>query len=331
MISKSIFIWRIVQTLVWLLGIFILFSLVFSPTIGIHMFWNILIPVAPALLIVAVGLWRNICPLASTALFLRHMNFSKRKKIKITQIEKLNLIAIVALFIIVPLRHLIFNMNGPATAILIISLGGIAILMGYFFEWKSGWCSGLCPVHPVEKLYGSNNKLSLENAHCDKCHHCVEYCPDSGLGSLWSKKSIYHKISSFLMVGAFPGFVWGWFQVPDFSNIVNIEQLLLIYKFPFIGMLATSVLFLIMSRIFEKNFLIRFFAASAVSCYYWFRLPALFGFGIFPEDGMLVDLTNYFPEWSMTVSIYVLSLFFFGWMMFKIEDNKNWLIISSVD
>jgi hypothetical protein len=151
---RSILIWRIVQTLVWLVGVFILFNLIVYPTIGLHLFWNVLIPVAPALLVVAVGVWRNICPLASTALFPRHMGVSKRKKLTITQVGKLNLIAVIALFIIVPLRHAIFDMNGMATAILIISIAGVAVIAGLFFEWKSGWCSGLCPIHPVEKLYG---------------------------------------------------------------------------------------------------------------------------------------------------------------------------------
>jgi len=120
---RSIMIWRIVQTLFWLVGVLILFNLIFFPTTGIHLFWNILIPIAPALLVVAVGVWRNICPMASTALFPRHMGFSKRRTLTIAQAGKLNLIALAALFVIVPLRHAVFDMNGLATALLIISLG----------------------------------------------------------------------------------------------------------------------------------------------------------------------------------------------------------------
>ncbi len=72
---RSILIWRIVQTLVWLVGGLILFYLVFYPNVGIHLFWNILIPIAPVLFVVAVGVWRNVCPMASTALFPRHMGY----------------------------------------------------------------------------------------------------------------------------------------------------------------------------------------------------------------------------------------------------------------
>lgn len=326
--ARSILAWRIVQTIFWLVGVFILFNLIFYPTIGIHLFWNGLIPVAPALFVVAVGVWRNICPMASFALFPRHMDFSKRKKLTIVQTGKLNLIAVMALFIIVPLRHAIFNMNGLATAILIISLGVIAATIGLFFEWKSGWCSSLCPVHPVEKLYGLNNRLSLPNAHCDRCYRCVTPCPDttSGINPMSSEKTNYHRIAGFLMVGAFPGFVWGWFQVPDYPGITGIEQLIAIYKIPVLGLFITSALFLILKRFVKEKVLIAIFSAIAVSCYYWFRLPALFGFGIFPGDGMLIDLKGILPEWSITVTVFATTLFFFWWIVVSKQNKISWAI-----
>ena len=58
---RSILIWRIVQTAVWLVGATILTCLLFFPKLGVLLFWNILIPVAPVLFVVAVGIWRNVC------------------------------------------------------------------------------------------------------------------------------------------------------------------------------------------------------------------------------------------------------------------------------
>lgn len=324
--SKSILIWRIVQSLVWIVGLAILFFLIFFPKIGIHLFWNILIPVAPALLVVFVGLWRNVCPLASTALFPRHMGISKRKKLRIAESGKLNLIAVIALFVIVPLRHAIFDMNGLATALLIISVAVVAIGMGFTYEWKSGWCSGLCPVHPVEKLYGINNSFSLPNAHCDKCHRCVTPCPDSteGTNPYSSTKNTSHKVSAFLMVGAFPGFVWGWFQVPDYNGISTIGELAYVYSFPILGLLASSLFFMILKGFFQEKTIVPIFAASAVSFYYWFRIPALFGFGIFPGDGMLVDLSESIPEWSIYAIISLTTIFFFWWIVIRKIEKVSW-------
>ncbi len=325
---RSILIWRIVQSLVWIIGAIILFNLIVFPVIGIHLFWNILIPIAPALLVIAVGVWRNVCPMASTALLPRHMGFSKKKKITITQTGKLNLIAVITLFLIVPLRHAIFDTNGLATGILIISLGSLAVILGFFYEWKSAWCSGLCPVHPVEKLYGLNNRLSLPNAHCNECFRCVTPCPDTtpGINPLVTKKTAYHKIAGFLMVGAFPGFIWGWFQVPDYNGITSIEQLITIYKLPLFGLLITSVLYLILKQFLNQNTLIKLFSATAVSCYYWFRLPALLGFGIFPGDGMLIDLTGILPEWSVLIAVSLTTLFFFWWIFFNNKTKNSWVI-----
>jgi hypothetical protein len=328
---RSILIWRIVQTLVWLIGITIIFLLIFLPTLGRHLFWDVLITIAPALLVVSTGLWRNICPLASMALFPSHMGFSKRKKLTQKQSGILNLIAVIALFIIAPLRHAIFDANEMATAILLISVGAVALILGSIFEWKSIWCSGLCPVYPVEKLYGFNNRVSLPNAHCDECHKCVVPCPDStpDINPLSSKKTAYHKMAGRLMIGAFPGFVWGWFQEPAYTGAVGINELIAIYQAPVMGLLVTSAIYFLLRRMMKKRTLITIFAATAVSCYYWFRLPALFGFGLFPGGGMLVDLKGIVPEWYSTVLVIATSLFFFWWMVFRKKNKQSWVIRPS--
>ena len=259
--SKSLRIWRIAQMSVWIIGAAIIFNLIFYPELGIHLFWNILIPIAPLLLVVSTGLWRNICPMASTSLFPRHLKLSKRKKITMASTGKLNLIGVLALFVLVPLRHVLFNQNGWATAILLFSLGMIAIIVGLRYEWKSAWCSGLCPVHPVEKLYGLKNKLKLPNAHCNQCHRCIVVCPDktAGINPLTTKKTTYHKLVGFLMVGGFPGFVWGWFQVPDYSNLATWGELLNIYKLPILGLMVTGILFLILRKFVQEKTLVAIF------------------------------------------------------------------------
>jgi hypothetical protein len=326
--SRSILIWRIVQILVWLVGVTILFFLIFFPEIGIHMFWNVLIPVAPLLLVVGTGIWRNVCPMASTALFPRHMGFSKKKKLNITQTGKLNLISIVLLFLIVPLRHAIFDTSGMATAILILSLGAIAFIAGTIYEWKSAWCSGLCPVHPVEKMYGLNNQLRVPNAHCDECRRCITPCPDStdNIDPLTTKKTTFHSMAGILTVGGLPGFIYGWFQVPDYAGIAGWEQLISIYTPPMLGLAVTLVLFVLLKRIFKERTIIEFYSAIAVSCYYWFRLPALFGFGKFSSDGMLVDLSSVIHAWSIQGVVYALTLFFFWWIIIRKKTSVSWAV-----
>jgi len=196
--GSNLNIWRIIQILIWFAGFGILAALLFFPEIGIHAFWNVLIPIAPVLFVLAAGLWRNICPLASTALISRHMGWSKTKKISIEWQGGLNFIGLCLLLLVVPLRHVILDTNGVATALTIIPLVLIAVIAGSLLDWKSGWCSGLCPVHPVEKLYGSKVLISPPNAHCALCQKCVTPCPDStpGIQPLTSKKTLFHRPGS---------------------------------------------------------------------------------------------------------------------------------------
>ena len=328
---RSVLIWRIVQTLVWLVGLTIFICLIFFPSLGLLLFWNILIPVAPALLVVATGLWRNVCPLATTTLFPRHLNLSKKQKMPVVVQARLQLLATILLFIIVPLRHAVFNTNGMATAILLSVSIVIGVTMGFFYDWKSAWCSTLCPIHPVEKLYGGKTVFSFPNAHCEQCVNCSVPCPDStpGFHPAIATKTNYHKISGILIIGALPGFIWGWFHVPDNHLSISWQSVASVYTMPVSFGAATLVLYLILSRLMkEKNdrLLINCFAAAAVSCYYWFRIPELFGFGHYEGDGLLINLKEVLPEWSVTGITVATTVFFFVWLTVRRPDKKSWVL-----
>jgi len=329
--SRSFRYWRIAQAVVWLIGAAIFGCLVFFPSTGLLLFWNILIPLAPAILVLFTGVWRNVCPLATTNLLPRHLGLSKKKKLTTKQLGVLNLVAVLALYTIVPLRHAIFNANGMATAILIGIMVVAGMVMGFFYEWKSAWCSGLCPIHPVEKLYGGSAFLALPNAHCHQCMNCVVPCPDStpNIHPLSSKKTIFHRLSGLLIIGGLPGFIWGWFHVADEKVVTGVQALVKVYEYPLIGFLITLAIYVIcsvnISQRYEKK-LIAVFAAAGVSCYYWFRIPALFGFGDQGADGLLINLRGALSQRGIQVIISVAAAFFFYWMVIRVPDKKSWLV-----
>jgi len=328
--SQSLLIWRLAQSAVWVVGAAILFALFFLPSAGLLLFWNILIPVAPALFVVAVGVWRNVCPLATTNLLPRHLGLSKRKKLTTKQLGYLNLAGVILLYTIVPLRHAVFNKNGLATGLLIVGMVITGMTLGYFYEWKSAWCSGLCPVHPVEKLYGGNILLSLPNAHCSECQNCVIPCPDStpNISPASSKKTFAQQLSGLLIIGGLPGFIWGWFHVPD-ETTSSFNGLIGAYEMPLLGFAVTFILYAVFSSLMDAKYerkLISIFAAAGVSCYYWFRIPALFGFGSFADDGLLINLNTVLPAWSMTAITICTSLFFFYWLVIRKQNNQSWVI-----
>src|SRR5262249_26505859 len=58
-------VWVALQTTVLLVGVVLVAFLLLWPAAGIALMWNVLIPVAPGLVTIAPGLWRNICPMAT--------------------------------------------------------------------------------------------------------------------------------------------------------------------------------------------------------------------------------------------------------------------------
>lgn len=319
--------WRAIQITVWTAGALLFWALIFSPQAGLHAFWNVLIPVAPAVFAFVPGIWRNVCPLGATALFPRHLGLSRRRKLTLEWQSRLGLIGVLLLFLIIPLRHVVFNMNGPATALILALIACGAFALGFLFEWKSAWCSGACPIYPVEKLYGSNPALTPPNAHCHPCEKCVSPCPDSTPNPspfTFSKDSI-RNLTALLMIGAFPGYLWGWFHVPDFWEGDGWSHLDLVYGYPLLAGAATLVAFLLIRLVLparHHGHLSLALAAGAIACYYWYRLPALFGFGLFPIDGMLINLAAWLPGW-FPIASQVATTSLFAWWFFGRKDKKR--------
>lgn len=328
--SESRKIWRVLQFLVWIVGLVILYLLLFQPSIGVLVFWNILIPVAPLLFVLAVGVWRNVCPLGITNLLPRHFGLSKKRHLTVTQLGIFNFIGILLLFSIVPLRHAIFNNDGVATGILIIVMAAIGFTLGFFFEWKSAWCSGLCPIHPVEKLYGSNVLFRTGNAHCASCENCVIPCPDStqNMQPIKTQKHFLHRLNAWLIVGGLPGFIYGWFHVPDEINtVLTLNNFIQFYSLPVLGLAITisiyTILFYTLNTKHHQK-LVAVFAAASVSCYYWYRIPALFGFGQFAADGLLIDLTTIVPIWTISTLTIATTIFFTYRLVLSDPNKKSW-------
>ena len=127
------------------------------------------------------------------------------------------------------------------------------------------------------------------------------------------------------MAGGFAGYVYGWFQVPDYAGRAGWEHLGLAYAYPFAGFAMSLLLFLALTSCISKvhkEFVVRVFACAAVACYYWFRVPALFGFGPFPGDGMLVDLSGILPGYFPILSE-ILTTLFFAWILLLRPANPH--------
>lgn len=314
--------WRLAQGLLFVIGLGIFAGLLFFPEIGRHALWNALIPAAPALFVLAPGLWRNVCPLATAAMLPHHLKLSRKRRLSIKWQGRLELAGVLLLFLIVPARRVLLDHDTFATAILLAALGAAALAGGFMFDSKSAWCSGLCPVLPVEKLYGQRPLASPLNAHCGQCRNCVNPCPDStaGVSFATESQSAARRTAATLMAGGLPGFIWGWYHVPYYKSGAGLNEWLIAYGLPWGALLASLGLLQLIRVLLGKkqdSSLLGVCAASAVSCYYWYRLPSLIGFGASPADGRLVDLTWAVPAWSLMPVQIAATVFFVWWLVLR--------------
>ena len=320
--------WEWVQRAVLLLGWAVLLTLLAAPEIGLHALWNVLIPAAPLLFVIAPGFWRNVCPLGSSALLPRKAGWSMGRRPSSRARGILVVGGLVLLLVLVPLRHVALDTSGAASAVVLLGLGIIATGLGVIWDWKSGWCSGMCPVHVVEKLYGTRPAVTVTNGHCTRCVGCVGTCPDStrGMRPPVARRGVERAVGR-IVTGGFVGFVWGWFRVPDYAADEGWSHLASAYGWPLGAMAVSLAAYLGLSSFLERSkqdVLDRGFAAAALCCYYWFRLPALVGYAPFPGDGMLVDLRGRIPPEALLAARALTSAWVLWWLLLRAAPKRSW-------
>ncbi|KAA3611930.1 MAG: hypothetical protein DWQ01_07560 [Planctomycetota bacterium] len=121
--------------------------------------------------------------------------------------------------------------------------------------------------------------------------------------------------------------IWGWFQIPDSQGWLGRESLIRAFALPWFCGSLSLIVFLSFRRMLGKKGrrnLNRGFAASSLACYYWFRIPALFGFGPIPGDGTLMDFRgSWSPHWVWVCRLCT-TAFFFWWMFRDPAVRKPW-------
>jgi hypothetical protein len=177
------------------------------------------------------------------------------------------------------------------------------VLLGALFKVKSGFCNAVCPVLPVERLYGQRPILKVAHTRC--CTECTATCIDPSpqqaplvaLGeSLDSNRWLTTPFGAF--AAGFPGFVFGYFQTADgpLSSAVSV------YATVFLGAAASYAIIAVITGLtrIPAARILPLLAALAVGTYYWFAAPQLtatLGFG---------------ATVGQTVRV-LFTLFVFGW------------------
>jgi len=204
-------------------GLVVAALLIAVPDTGLFVMWKVIIPTLPFLFLTAPGLWRNLCPLAASNQTPRALKLTKALTAPNWLKEYGYVIAFSGFILFVVLRRFGLDDNGAYSALLLLGAMAAAFTGGMFFKGKSGWCSTMCPLLPVQRIYGQTPLAMVANAHCQPCVGCVKNCYDfnpraayladlNDADTYWSGYRRY-------FVGAFPGLVLSFFEVPNGSNL----------------------------------------------------------------------------------------------------------------
>ena len=199
----------------------LLAGLVVQPELSLNILWNILIPLVPASLLVAPMLWRNVCPLATLNLVSNRPGSTA--KLGNGWLPRTGLIGMLLLVVLVPARRFVFNTDGTILAVTIAAVAVLALCLGFFFDAKAGFCNSICPVLPVERLYGQNPLVHLSNPRCTPCtmctsRGCIDLAPQQSIGvtlgaARGSSRWLLNGYGAF--AAAFPGFIIGYGTLAD--------------------------------------------------------------------------------------------------------------------
>jgi len=216
--------WRTIRAVSLVVALVVAGLLVAAPDTGLFVLWQVVIPALPLLFMVAPGVWRNICPLATSNQTPRLLGITKALNPPGWLKEYGYVIAISAFVGFVLLRKVGLDDSGPLSALLLLGAMTGAFAGGMVLKGKSGWCSTMCPLLPVQRIYGQTPFALVGNNHCQPCVGCAKNCYDFNpraayLADLNDNDGYWSGRRRFF-VGAFPGLVLGFFAAPDVPGML---------------------------------------------------------------------------------------------------------------
>ena len=283
--------WSVAQWIGVVLTLGLLAAMVRWPATSLHLLWDMVIPLLPAVFLVNPMLWRNVCPLAT----LNTVGGDRRDggAFSTPRLVAGWAVGISLLAILVPARRFLFNEHGVVMAGTVAVVAVLAVAMGFLVSRRGGFCNAICPVLPVEKLYGQAPLLPVGSARCGDCNHCTAAgCIDlagakSARQSVHIEPGIRWLLNPFgLFAAAFPGFVIGYFQTANVALADAVTVYLTVGEWA-LGSLAVVLLLVGLTGL-KPTVVLPLLGAAAVGCYYWFAAPGLGAAYGTPETGPMV-------------------------------------------
>jgi NADPH-dependent 2,4-dienoyl-CoA reductase/sulfur reductase-like enzyme/ferredoxin len=250
-------------------------ALFVRPAGGLFVFWKVLVPLLPITFLVAPGLWRNVCPLAAANQAPRLWKITRAAEQSPALRKRGYAAAIVFFTAIVATRRPLLDKNGSALSILLLGLIVAAFATGARWKGKSGWCSSLCPLLPVQRLYGQTPFVNVPNSHCQPCVGCTTNCYDFNPRAAYQadmhEPDPEWSAPRKLFAGAFPGLIAGFFTLPAHPSAVAAYGHILLF-----AAIGAGVFFALDAIIpVTSSKLAALGGAVAINLFYWYQGPLM--------------------------------------------------------
>ncbi|MBM3990626.1 MAG: hypothetical protein FJ298_06395 [Planctomycetes bacterium] len=257
----------------------LLVELLAAPQPTLHVLWDMVIPLLPAVFLVNPLVWRSVCPLATINEYTG--NQAGRGAVPPRVLRVAWVIGIALLFAMVPARRFLFNEDGAALAITISLVALLALLAGLTFAGRAGFCNAICPVLPVEKLYGQAPLLPLSGARCAFCTvctpaGCIDLAADKTMAQTVGplrKHSGWTATGLGVFAAALPGFIIGYFTT---SN-QGLDSAGAVYAWVLGLAVVSYVVVALIARTVNARAQIAMpvLGAASLGLYYWHASPSL--------------------------------------------------------
>lgn len=283
--------WFVAQWAGVVITLALLAGLVLWPEVSLNILWNVLIPLVPASLLITPMLWRNVCPLATLNLAANRPRGSH--KLENGWRLPAGLVGMILLLVLVSARRFVFNADGTILAATIAAVIALALGLGMFFDAKAGFCNSICPVLPVERLYGQSPLVRLSNPRCTPCTMCTS----KGCIDLSPRRSIAQTLgeprgsSPWLLstygvfAAAFPGFIVGYGTLTDgpLSTAGSVYLHIAVWCLGSYLVVAALTLVLRLSSAVAMVLL----GTAAAGLYYWYAAAAISAAFELPASGAI--------------------------------------------
>lgn len=263
-----------VTALVGLLALVI--GVLLQAGVTLPLFWNVVLPLVPAALLVSPGLWRGVCPVATISMWTSR---PEAPRIAEAPSRSIDVVAVVLLFAIVPARHLLWNQNGAAFFGLLVVVALLALGAGRLGPVKAGFCNAICPVLPVERLYGQAPLFHTPNARCALCalctvRGCVDLAPTKAVAQVLGPARVNARwlgTGFGFFAAAFPGFILAYGLTPDGP----LSAAATVYGVMLVAVLASWAVVAAVCVVgnVPARLMIPGLAAASLGLYYWFAAP----------------------------------------------------------